>query len=165
MRRLQAKHAFRQKRTLTNIKFNSSPATPGRTGKYVALLNDHIEQTTDYVASPKSCRQPCSFALRSGCAKHQRAALESGQGKVQVIVSPIDYLDALEEMVRLSREQDRKAWQNIIADRPPRISTAAIIKTHQGLPEMPNRMRRSTTVPCAVSKAINVFTPGNSKAS
>ncbi|HGO9539098.1 TPA: hypothetical protein ACLEAZ_004313 [Pseudomonas aeruginosa] len=98
--------------------------------KYVALLNDHIEQTTDYVAYleelPAAMFLCVEIWLRKNISE-QRWNLD--KEKVQVIVSTIDYLDVLaEEMVRLSREQDRKAWQNIIADRPPRISTAAIIK-------------------------------------
>lgn len=98
--------------------------------KYVALINDHIEQTTAYLAYLKDLPAAMFLCVETWLRKkisEQRWSLE--KEKVQVIVSTIEYLDALaEEMVRLSRAHDRKVWQDIIADRPPRVSTQAIIK-------------------------------------
>jgi hypothetical protein len=98
--------------------------------KYVGLLNDHIEQTTQYTALLKEL-PPAMFLcvevwLRKNISE-QRWQLE--KDKAHAIHSTIAYLEELaSEMIRLSRKEDRRTWQTLIADRPPRVSTPEISK-------------------------------------
>lgn len=98
--------------------------------KYLALLNDHIEKTTDYIAHLKDLPTAMFLCVETWLRKNiseQRWKLD--KEKAQVISSTVEYLDALaDEMVRLSRVEDRKAWQALIADRPPRVTTPEINK-------------------------------------
>lgn len=97
---------------------------------YVQLLNDHIEKTTDYMAHLKELPQAMYVCVETWLRKNiieQRWKLE--KDKAQVIHSTISYLDELmEEMIRLSRKEDRGTWQALIAERPMRIVTSDISK-------------------------------------
>lgn len=98
--------------------------------KYVEFLNDHIEKTTDYISLLKDLPQVMFLCVEAWLRKNiseQRWKLE--RDKTQVIRSTISYLDELaEEMIRLSRAEERRTWQALIADRPPRVTTPEITK-------------------------------------
>jgi len=97
---------------------------------YVQLLNDHIEKTTDYLAHLKELPEAMYVCVESWLRKNiceQRWKLE--KDKAQIIQSTISYLDELtEEMIRLSRKEDRSTWQALIAERPLRVVTPDISK-------------------------------------
>lgn len=98
--------------------------------KYVEFLNDHIEKTTDYITHLKDLPQAMFLCVEAWLRKNiseQRWRLE--RDKTQVIRSTISYLDELaEEMIRLSRAEERRTWQALIVDRPPRVTTPEITK-------------------------------------
>lgn len=95
---------------------------------YVQLLNDHIEKTTDYIASLKELPQAMFLCVETWLRKNiseQRWMLE--KAKAQALHSTMSYLDELaDEMIRLSRTEDRRTWQTLIGDRLLRVTTPDI---------------------------------------
>lgn len=97
---------------------------------YVQFLNDHIEKTTDYMAHLKELTQVMYLCVETWLRKSiSEQCWKLEKDKAQVIHSTISYLDELmEEMIRLSRKEDRSTWQALIAERPLRIVTSDISK-------------------------------------
>lgn len=97
---------------------------------YVQLLNDHIEKTTQYIAHLKELPEAMFLCVDAWLRKNisdQRLKLE--QGKAQIIYATVSYLDELAaEMIKLSAQEDRRTWQALIANRPPRVMTPEISK-------------------------------------
>ncbi|MCE0906981.1 hypothetical protein LU676_30045 [Pseudomonas alloputida] len=98
--------------------------------KYMELLTDHIGETTNYIAQLKELAPAMFLCIEAWLRKdisEQRWKLE--RDKRHVVDSTIVYLGELtSEIVRLSRKTERRDWQAIVAERPPRVMTPEISK-------------------------------------
>lgn len=96
--------------------------------EYIQFLNEHLTNTTEHVSQLKLLQQMMFVCLEdwmSMSQSEQRLSLQ--RSKYHLVISNIKLLESFEkEIVRLSQQEDRQAWREIISDRAPRVSTPKI---------------------------------------
>ena len=95
---------------------------------YMAWQNRNIEKVSAYSLLLRQLQQimfACTESWLRQSLNEQRLKIE--QEKLQMLFSTVRYLEELaEEMIRLSRSENRLAWQKCVATRPLKITDDTI---------------------------------------